>query len=136
MTTLLVAEHDNRMLKDATHNALTAAKALGGMKSPEAIQALTVALEDRDPAMQYVGVQSMKSITGKDYGPSVEAWRHVAAGQTPPPPQTPSIAEREMPASRIAATEASAASESSDRPASRAKPVEPTPTMATRSLIA
>jgi len=30
MTTLLVAEHDNKTLKDATHKALTAAKALGG----------------------------------------------------------------------------------------------------------
>ena len=30
MTTLLVAEHDNQTLKDATHKALTAAKALGG----------------------------------------------------------------------------------------------------------
>jgi electron transfer flavoprotein alpha subunit len=30
MTTLLVAEHDNKALKDATHKALTAAKALGG----------------------------------------------------------------------------------------------------------
>ncbi len=30
MTTLLVAEHDNKMLKDATHKALTAAKVLGG----------------------------------------------------------------------------------------------------------
>ncbi len=29
MTTLLIAEHDNRTLKDATHKALTAAKALG-----------------------------------------------------------------------------------------------------------
>jgi electron transfer flavoprotein alpha subunit len=29
MTTLLVAEHDNRALKDATHKALTAAKQLG-----------------------------------------------------------------------------------------------------------
>jgi electron transfer flavoprotein alpha subunit len=29
MTTLLLAEHDNRTLKDATHKALTAAKALG-----------------------------------------------------------------------------------------------------------
>jgi HEAT repeat protein len=73
---------------------LAAAKALGSMKSPEAIQALTVALDDRDPAMQYVGVQSMKSVTGKDYGPSVEAWRQVAAGQTPAAPETPSIAER------------------------------------------
>ena len=30
MTTLLVAEHDNASIKDATHKALTAAKALGG----------------------------------------------------------------------------------------------------------
>jgi electron transfer flavoprotein alpha subunit len=29
MTTLLVAEHDNKVLKDSTHKALTAAKALG-----------------------------------------------------------------------------------------------------------
>jgi electron transfer flavoprotein alpha subunit len=29
MTTLLIAEHDNKVLKDATHKALTAAKALG-----------------------------------------------------------------------------------------------------------
>ncbi len=73
---------------------LAAAEALGGIKSPEAIQALTVALDDRDPALQYAGVESMKSITGKDYGGSVEAWRQVAAGQTPPPVPTPSIADR------------------------------------------
>jgi electron transfer flavoprotein alpha subunit len=30
MATLLIAEHDNKTLKDATHKALTAAKALGG----------------------------------------------------------------------------------------------------------
>lgn len=30
MTTLLLVEHDNRRLKDATHKALTAARALGG----------------------------------------------------------------------------------------------------------
>jgi HEAT repeat protein len=72
---------------------LAAAQALGRMKSPEAIQALTVALDDRDPAMQYVGVQSMKSITGKDYGPNVQTWRQVAAGQTPPE-EVPSIADR------------------------------------------
>ncbi len=29
MTTLLLAKHDNRTLKDATHKAVTAAKALG-----------------------------------------------------------------------------------------------------------
>ena len=30
MTTLLIAEHDNKSLKDSTNKALTAAKALGG----------------------------------------------------------------------------------------------------------
>ena len=30
MATLLLAEHDNKSLKDATNKALTAAKALGG----------------------------------------------------------------------------------------------------------
>ena len=72
---------------------LAAAKALGNIKSPEAVQALAVALDDRDPAMQYVGVQSMKSITGKDYGPNVETWRQVAAGQAPAE-ESPSVAER------------------------------------------
>jgi HEAT repeat protein len=73
---------------------LAAAEALGKIKSPESIQALAIALDDRDPAMQYVGVQSLKSITGKDYGPDVQAWRQVAAGGTPPAPAAPSIAER------------------------------------------
>ena len=44
--------------------------------------------------MQFVGVQSMKSITGKDYGGDVDAWRQVAAGAAPPEPTAPSIAER------------------------------------------
>jgi HEAT repeat protein len=73
---------------------LAAAEALGNIKSPESVQALAVALDDRDPAMQYAGVQSMKSVTGQDYGPDVQAWRAVAAGETPPPVETPSVAER------------------------------------------
>jgi HEAT repeat protein len=73
---------------------LAAAESLGKIKSPDAIQALVVALNDRDPALQYVGVQSMKSITGRDYGPDVEAWRQVATGGNPPPPKAPSLAER------------------------------------------
>jgi len=76
---------------------LAAAEALGNIKSPEAVQALVVALDDRDPAMQYVGVQSMRSITGKDYGGNVQAWRQVAAGEVPETPETPSLAERLMP---------------------------------------
>ena len=69
---------------------LAATEALGKIKSPESVKALAAALDDRDPAMQYVGVQSMKSVTGKDYGPDVQAWRQVAAGGTPPPEPAPS----------------------------------------------
>jgi hypothetical protein len=73
---------------------LAAAEALGKFKSQEAVRALVAALDDRDPALQYVGVQSMKTITGQDYGPDVQAWRAVATGGAPPPPDAPSIAER------------------------------------------
>ena len=73
---------------------MAATEALGKIKSPESVKALAVALDDRDPAMQYVGVQSMKTATGKDYGPDVQAWRQVASGGTPPPEVTPSIADR------------------------------------------
>jgi len=58
--------------------------------------ALVVALDARDPALQYVGVQSLKTITGLEYGGDVAKWRQVATGGTPTPsaPKPPSIAER------------------------------------------
>ncbi|HEY4232466.1 MAG TPA: HEAT repeat domain-containing protein [Lacipirellulaceae bacterium] len=73
---------------------LAAAEALGKIKSPSAVSALAVALDDHDPAMQFAGMQSMKSVTGKDYGGDVQAWRQVAAGGNPAPPPAPSIASR------------------------------------------
>jgi hypothetical protein len=73
---------------------IAAAEALGKIKSPQSVSALAVALDDRDPAMQFAGMQSMKAVTGKDYGGDVQAWRQVASGGTPAPPAAPSIAER------------------------------------------
>jgi hypothetical protein len=73
---------------------MAAAEALGKINSPESIKALAVALDDRDPALQYAGVQSLKAITGRDYGPDVQAWRQVANGEKPATPYTPSVAER------------------------------------------
>ena len=63
---------------------LAAAKRWAKSIRPKRCRRSAIALDDRDPAMQYVGVQSLKSITGKDYGPDVQAWRQVAAGGTPP----------------------------------------------------
>ena len=58
---------------------LAAVDALGEMKSPAAIPGLAAALKDRDPAMQFAGVEAMKNVTGEDLGNDVEAWRQYAA---------------------------------------------------------
>jgi HEAT repeat protein len=79
---------------------LAATEALGNIRTPQAMQALVIALDDRDPALQFVGVESLKSITGKDFGPNVAAWRQVAAGG-PSPPEVPSLAERILDATRL-----------------------------------
>ncbi len=80
---------------------LAAVEALGEIKDPSAVAAIAVALDDRDPALQFVGVQLMKAITGKNYGGDVEAWRQVAAGKSPPEPTAPSIAQRIRDAARF-----------------------------------
>ena len=73
---------------------LEAAKALGRHQSPEAAQALALSLEENDPAIQRVAMESLKSSTGKDYGMSVKAWREFLEGGNPKPPDPPSWAER------------------------------------------
>jgi hypothetical protein len=63
-------------------------------KQQQAVQALGLALNDKDPALQHRAVQSLKDITGQGYGDSVPAWRDFVEGRTPNPPAPPSIAER------------------------------------------
>ncbi len=86
---------------EETDVRLAATEALGKIKDPTAIAAVAIALDDRDPALQFVGVQSMQSLTGKHYGGDVKAWRQVAAGESPPEPKPPSIAERIRNAARF-----------------------------------
>ena len=73
---------------------LEAARALGRHKSPEAAQALALSLEENDPAIQRVAMESLKTSTGKDYGMSVKTWREYLDGGNPRPPDPPSWAER------------------------------------------
>jgi HEAT repeat protein len=79
----------------STEVRIAATRALGGIKSPAAARACTAALSDSDPAMQFAGVQAMKSITGQDHGPNVATWLQVAQGEQPAPaePET-SVATR------------------------------------------
>ncbi len=73
---------------------LAAARELGRYPDPMAYQALGLALQDRDPALQYRAVESLKQASGRDYGSDLEAWQKFAQGQDPGPQYTPSMAER------------------------------------------
>jgi HEAT repeat protein len=74
---------------------VAAVNALGEINSPDAYAALAVAMEDRDPAMQFAGVNSMKAISGKDLGGDVSAWLQFARGENPNPTEREiSVAER------------------------------------------
>ncbi|MCC6494249.1 MAG: HEAT repeat domain-containing protein [Pirellulales bacterium] len=57
---------------------LAAVEALGATNDEAAIPGLAAALKDRDTAMQYAGVEAMKSVTGKELGNDVLAWRQYA----------------------------------------------------------
>jgi HEAT repeat protein len=73
---------------------MEAARALGRHKSPEAVKALALSLEENDPAIQRVAMESLKSSTGKDFGNNLKSWHEFLDGGNPRPPDAPSWAER------------------------------------------
>ncbi len=73
---------------------VAATRELANFKEPAAVSALGVALDDADPALQYRAVQSLKSVTDKDFGNNVPAWRQYVRDGTVPPGAEPSVAER------------------------------------------
>ncbi len=73
---------------------IAAARELGRFRDPVAYQALGLALHDKDPALQYRAVESLKRASGKDYGTDLKAWQTFAQGQDPGPEYVPSLAER------------------------------------------
>jgi len=62
---------------------IAAAEGLGDFKDPRAYQALIVALDDRDPALQYQGVMALGKASGRNYGGNVQSWREFALGGSP-----------------------------------------------------
>jgi HEAT repeat protein len=63
---------------------VAAARALGELKDPSTVRSLGLALEQDDPALQYACIESLKRISGKDYGSDLSAWQEFAAGGNPP----------------------------------------------------
>jgi HEAT repeat protein len=64
---------------------LAAARGLGTLGDPVGQNALGVALDNPDPAMQYRATESLRQITGKKYE-SVADWRAFVKGTNPPEP--------------------------------------------------
>jgi len=79
-------EHDVR---------LAAARSLAQSHEPLAVTALAGALDDKDPAMQYRAVVSLRQVTGQDLGNDVNKWREYAKNNHLHPLQSDvSLAER------------------------------------------
>ncbi len=55
---------------------------------------LTSLLSDRSPAIQYQVAQSLKTMTGRDYGGDFDAWKRFMEGENVPEPPPLSTAER------------------------------------------
>jgi hypothetical protein len=77
---------------------IAATRELGRFKNdPQAMQALKLALNENDPAMQFRAVESLKNMSGRDYGSDLVAWKEFVDGGNPEEPQAPSLAERYLP---------------------------------------
>lgn len=73
---------------------LAAARELSKFRDPAAAQALAKVVDDNNPALQQTAMDSLRTVTGKNYGYSASAWREYLQGGTPTPPPSPSIAQR------------------------------------------
>lgn len=63
---------------------LAATRALGSFKGNSAVEALSVAINDSDPALQLRAAESLRKSTGQPYGKNIEAWQQfVRKSETP-----------------------------------------------------
>jgi len=58
---------------------LRALREIGDLGDAAAVPVLAAALEDPDPAVQYLAVNALRQVSGRDLGDDVNAWRAWAA---------------------------------------------------------
>lgn len=63
---------------------LAATRALSDFSGPQAVRAISLALQDSDPALQLRAVEALQQVTGESIGPDVDAWRTYVAQLYPP----------------------------------------------------
>lgn len=73
---------------------LAAARALGQTGERSAVDPLGQALAESDPALQYQAVDSLRNLTGEDFGNDVDRWQSYVRGEPVPGAEPVSIAER------------------------------------------
>lgn len=79
-----VSELARVLLSDVDEQVrFAAAKALGRTRGPQSTAALGSVLEDRDPAMQYIAMESLRKSTGENFGRDARTWRDYVRGETP-----------------------------------------------------
>jgi hypothetical protein len=65
---------------------MAATRALGNFSGQKAVAAISMALDDRDPALQFRAVESLQKVTGEPLGRDIGAWqqyvRNVIPNQT------------------------------------------------------
>jgi hypothetical protein len=82
----LVAKPD-----ETTSVRQAAVDALAVFDESEVRTKLTSLLDDASPAIQYQVTQSLKNITGRDYGGDFESWKQYMAGVDVPEPEPKSM---------------------------------------------
>jgi len=87
---MLVSAYGSETSEDVRHAALTA---LASHEHPLALNTLKTALADRNPATRHLAVQSLRDVTGKDYGDDPKVWIAALDG-TPTPEIETRIADR------------------------------------------
>jgi HEAT repeat protein len=65
---------------------LSATKALGNFSGRQAVSAISLALNDSDPALQLRAMESLASASGENLGLNVGAWKNYVARVAPEMP--------------------------------------------------
>ena len=64
---------------------LAATRALGNFSGQDAVRAISLALDDPDPALQLRAAESMQIVTGEQFGKDVIAWQEYVKNILPAP---------------------------------------------------
>lgn len=60
---------------------LAATQSLGQFSDGQVLNALAMAIEDRDPALQVAAIESLEKVTGEKFGADVFAWKNYLGNQ-------------------------------------------------------